>query len=113
MAVDYRISGTPVAMTFPDQGSQGLWRFGIDRGGVNLLVATEPDLAGSDPTHVFTIPAGTGTTAWYEALLATGAVIGSRTVSQPFDVVDVVPPPPQPRTYRVSGTITVTPVATV
>ena len=110
MAKDYRIRGAVVEMALTDQGPAADWRFGIDRGGATLLNAVEVETAAAEVSHVFTIPAGTGTTAWFERMLPTGAVIGSRTVSPPFDVVDEGPPPPQTRTYRVSGTITVEPV---
>jgi len=113
MAKDFLIRGAVVEVDLTDQGPAADWRFGIDRGGATLLSAVEPESAtANEITHSFSIPAGAGTTAWFERVLPSGAVIGSRTVSAPFAVVDDGPPPPVTRTYRVSGVITVEPIPT-
>jgi len=103
----FRVKGTPASMDLPDQGPAADWRFGLDLGGVNQTTAIEPEQGGAEVSHIFTAVPGQGYTAWYEHLLASGAVIGSRTTSEPFDVADAVPPTQQ---YRISGVVSLEPV---
>lgn len=102
----FRVTGTPVRMELPDQGPAGDWRFGLDRAGATVEQVMEPETGGV-VSHVFTTVPGQGYTAWYERLLATGLVIGSRTTSVPFDVAD---PTPTTQLYRISGVVTLEPV---
>lgn len=102
----FRVTGTPVGLELPDQGPAADWRLGLDRAGATVEQVTEPETTGL-VSHVFTALPGQGYTAWYERLLATGAVIGSRTTSEAFDVVD---PIPTTQMYRISGVVSLEPV---
>ena len=103
----FRVKGTPASLDLPDQGPAADWRFGLDLAGVSIETAIEPEQGGAEVSHVFTAVPGTGYTAWYERLLASGGVIGSRTTSAPFDVAD---PTPATQLYRISGIVTLDPV---
>jgi len=110
----FRVTGTPATLKLPVQGPAADWRFGLDLAGLTVEQAIEP-YQGPEPeegpaldvSHVFTTVPGQGYTAWYERLLPSGAVIGSRTTSEPFDVADAVPPT---QLYRISGVVTLEPV---
>jgi len=104
----FRVTGTPASMDLPDQGPAANWRFGLDLAGVPVETATEPEQGGATVSHVFTTVPGQGYTAWYERLLTSGAVIGSRTTSALFDVAD---PTPATQLYRISGVVTLEPVS--